>query len=52
MDPQATLLRADQCRQAQQWVEAVRLYRQLESSLSGTTTFHFACLGPASRPTP
>lgn len=40
MDPQATLLRADQCRQAQQWVEAVRLYRQLENSFSGTTTYH------------
>lgn len=53
IDLQNMLSLADQKRNAQQWSEAVRLYRQLESQLTGNAAFHHnlaLCLLGANQP--
>ena len=40
MDVQTVLSNADQKRNAQQWAEAIRLYRQLHAQLEGNAGFH------------
>lgn len=53
IDHQTILSLADQKRNAQQWSEAIRLYRQLENQLTGNAAFHHnlaLCLLGANQP--